>query len=810
MILTYFRMFLAAMIPPLLVGITYYVDTRTDFKKLSYMTKQVIIGVIFGLGAIAGTEWGIPINGAVINCRDAASLAAGLIFGGPAGIIAGLIGGIERWFASYWGAGYYTRIACSLATCLSGFFAGFMRHFIYEKKTPDILRAAFTAVVMEVVHLTLVFFTNINDVASAIVVVRSHTAWMIIINGFSLAVCSVVVAFMDEGVSIFKPRKWKDIQLFEAIQAGLIITLALSTVLITVFVYMIRQNQAVNETKKLMDNAIVDVSEDVSDAADYFLLKIAELTAVDVNEAEDPTDTEFLIGLTDHYNIKEVVVVDADGIVIGSSNEADVGYNMADGEQSAEFLCLLDGTETEFIQRYMAKSNEPNVNMKYVGHVLENGGFVQVGYDADGFQSAVDYEINGVVSNRHVGSEGFLVIADKNGKIISATDEFDLNLIEDDFSVKDYDQEVMYTTKLDDNKSYMFEYSRIKGYYIFAIYSKQAAMTGRDISVYITIFMLVLTFALIYCVLYLMLKRLVLKPTIKVEESLEDISQGKLDQKINVRSSKEFDSLSNYINTTVDTLKRFIAEEAARIDAELEFAKRIQASSLPKAGGVFKHSDDFELYATMDPAKEVGGDFYDFYMSDANRVNFMIADVSGKGIPAAMFMMRARSLLRNLTEQGRSVDRVFTEGNNQLCSGNEAEMFVTAWQGCLDLTTGVVKYANAGHNPPVVRHADGSTEFVPKAKNLVLAVMEDMPYTERELKLVPGDIIYLYTDGVTEATNGNQELYGEERLLDFLSRTDIDDMKQLCLAVKADVDAFVGDVEQFDDITMVAVKYNGK
>jgi sigma-B regulation protein RsbU (phosphoserine phosphatase) len=211
----------------------------------------------------------------------------------------------------------------------------------------------------------------------------------------------------------------------------------------------------------------------------------------------------------------------------------------------------------------------------------------------------------------------------------------------------------------------------------------------------------------------------------------------------------------------------------------------------------------------MDTAKEVGGDFYDFYFVNEDTLAFLIADVSGKGIPAAMFMMNAKAVLKSYAESGLDVNKVFTLGNEKLCEGNDAGMFVTAWMGFLNTKTGEVTFANAGHNPPLVRHADGSFEYLKARAGFVLAGMEGVKYRKNELQLAPGDVIYLYTDGVTEATNINDELYGEDRLLALLNANKEASMEELCKLVKEDVFAFAGEAPQFDDITMLALKYCG-
>ena len=278
---------------------------------------------------------------------------------------------------------------------------------------------------------------------------------------------------------------------------------------------------------------------------------------------------------------------------------------------------------------------------------------------------------------------------------------------------------------------------------------------------------------------------------------------------VNVRSHVEFEDLSNDINSTVDTLKRYIADAAARIDAELAFAKAIQHSALPSVFPPYPGRREFDIHATMHTAKEVGGDFYDFYFVDDNILAFLIADVSGKGIPAAMFMMQSKTLLKSCAESGMSVEQVFTTANEKLCEGNDAGMFVTAWMGLLNVRTGRLCIANAGHNPPLLRRAGGSFEYLKVRAGFVLAGMEGVRYRLTEMDLQPGDQIYLYTDGVTEATDLEQQLYGEPRLLDLLNRRHGASAQAICEAVKADVDAFAGEAEQFDDITMLCLNYYG-
>ena len=209
----------------------------------------------------------------------------------------------------------------------------------------------------------------------------------------------------------------------------------------------------------------------------------------------------------------------------------------------------------------------------------------------------------------------------------------------------------------------------------------------------------------------------------------------------------------------------------------------------------------------MIAAKEVGGDFYDFYKLSDTTVAFLAADVSGKGIPAAMFMMTAKTIIKDLAESGMAVNDIFTKANEKLCENNESGMFVTAWMGILDLTTGNVQFANAGHNPPLLKRADGTFEYLKTRAGFVLAGMEGVRYRVGELTLNPGDRLFLYTDGVPEATNAENKLYGEDRLLAFMNQNASMEATKLLPALKANIDEFVGEAPQFDDITMLMFDY---
>lgn len=282
-----------------------------------------------------------------------------------------------------------------------------------------------------------------------------------------------------------------------------------------------------------------------------------------------------------------------------------------------------------------------------------------------------------------------------------------------------------------------------------------------------------------------------------------------------VSTGDEIQTLSETVLQMEIGIKEYIANltrvtaEKERIGAELNVAKQIQADMLPSIFPAFPERKEFDIFASMEPAKEVGGDFYDFFLVDDDHLAFLIADVSGKGVPAALFMVITKTLLNNHAMVGESLSEIFERVNNQLCENNKEGMFVTAWMGLLEISTGKLTYVNAGHNPPLVKGADAVFRYLQCRPGFVLAGMEDMMYQEGEVQLEKGSSIYLYTDGVTESINEKEELYGEDRLDIVLNRHKEDGPDKILEAVKESMDEFVGEAEQFDDITMLCLTYRG-
>ena len=357
-----------------------------------------------------------------------------------------------------------------------------------------------------------------------------------------------------------------------------------------------------------------------------------------------------------------------------------------------------------------------------------------------------------------------------------------------------------------------------------AIAEIQYILDMSEVRAYLNSFlvnMLLISFAIIAITIILYIffvRKMVTKPVGKLTAFTQEITKTGMfeNQHIDIKTGDEIESLSQSFNFMLAELENYIANlskvtaEKERIGAELDIAKHIQASMLPCIFPAFPERKEFDIYATMEPAKEVGGDFYDFFMVDDTHLAIVMADVSGKGVPAALFMVIGKTLIKDHTTPGRDLGKVFTEVNQLLCESNSEELFITAFEGVLDLVTGEFVYVNAGHEMPFICKAGGDFEPYKIRAGFVLAGMEGMKYRAGSTRLEPGDKIFQYTDGVTEATNLKNELYGMNRLGAILNKVKGGTPNDILPAIKKDIDEFVGDADQFDDITMLCLEYKAR
>lgn len=324
----------------------------------------------------------------------------------------------------------------------------------------------------------------------------------------------------------------------------------------------------------------------------------------------------------------------------------------------------------------------------------------------------------------------------------------------------------------------------------------------------------------LFLILYIgFLRRQVVAPLQTITREAQRFAQDnvvQLDVLEHIHKRDEIGILARVIGKMETDIVRYVENlttvtaEKERIGAELNVATQIQADMLPRIFPPFPEQEQFDIYATMTPAREVGGDFYDFFLVDPDHLAVVIADVSGKGVPAALFMVVAKTLIKNHTQAGEEPGRVFELVNNQLCENNEAGMFVTAFLGVLEISTGTFTYVSAGHNPPLVSSENTGYDWLPGKRNFVLAGMEDMRYRQQQITLKPGDSLFLYTDGVTEALDKEGHLYSEERLFAFWNRMDRKGkgLREQLQMLHEDIDAFAAGAEQADDITMLLLQIN--
>jgi len=684
------RMTGATLLNVLITGVLW----RLCHHKEIFSTRlKVLIGLIYGGCAVAANHIGIDYGSLVLNVRDIAPLAAGLFFSPLSGLIAGFIGGVERFLAAQlWDIGVFTKYACSISTCLAGVLAAILNRKVYQGKRPSVTHAFFIGAVMEVFHMYAVLFTNRNEMQFAYYVVETAAIPMILFTAVGMLLCSIVIMRLSKESSDIG---WGVPE--EKIPVTVLFQRALLVVTIGLFVFNFIVSY--NLQTRLM-------TENVSENLVYL-----------VNE-------------------KAAVYTESGG------NLEKLESHLKEQVDSNEFYLLVDRQTKDCVNYWSSEGGNP------------------VSLDAEDYEKIVEYAGKGTF-RRELKTYGIDVF-------ISAV-------------------------SLGDR------------YLLAVVLAADPVFSSRTSSMYESTLSDILMFAVFYMLVALLAERLVVKNLHRVNDSLRKITGGKLDETVWVHTSSEFTELSEDINKTVTALRGYIDEAEQRMKDELKMAAAIQDAALPKNFAL--PSKNIDLYALMTPAKQVGGDFYDFFYIGVDRLCLVIADVSGKGVPASLFMMRAKTAIKNYARSGNGAADLLEHVNNTLCEGNDAEMFVTVWIGILDLRTGRMQCANAGHEYPVIMRAGGDYELLKDKHGLVLAAMEDIPLKDYEIRLDPGDRLMVYTDGVPEAINEREEAYGTERLIRKLNRLKTVSQEMALEEVLQDIRNFAGDAEQFDDITMLGISY---
>ena len=436
--------------------------------------------------------------------------------------------------------------------------------------------------------------------------------------------------------------------------------------------------------------------------------------------------------------------------------------------------------------------------------------------------STVDWEITSIVKTisemKPTPGSFTLLLNVQQDYVISSADKYNKNNIALGAPLKEIQ---WYSPNLKNGETFTYQgvkyISFIKqlnnGMTLLVNVPEKELLNGILQNIYITFLILVLICILISIAIYMVLQANITNPINKLMNATYEIGQGNLDKKIYIDNPKEFSKLATTFNEMTDDIKDYIEnlnkinQEKQKIKSELTIARNIQYSVVPK--NFYTERKEFDIFATMETAKEVGGDFYDFFFIDNDHLMFLIADVSGKGIPAALFMMISKTLIKNIAKEGYTPNEMIKKINNQICENNKQDYFVTMLAGIININTGKTSFINAGHNPPLIKKANGNFEYLTIPPNLVLGIKNDLEYKIQETTFEQGDTIFLYTDGVTEAVNNKEELYGENRLQECLNKTGELSLNDTLITIKDDINEFVGETEQSDDITMLVFKYNG-
>ena len=665
-------------------------------KKVHTVWLKIFVGLVYGGACVLSNHIGIDYGTMNLNVRDIGPLAAGLFFDPLSGILAGVIGGVERYIAGeLWNIGHFTRVACAISTGLAGILAAVLHRWVYRGERPSVVQSFCLGAVMEVFHMYAVLFTNRDDITTAYYVVRTVAYPMVIFTAIGVALCSLMVwRFSDEykGFHLHTPRE--ETPLFGIVQRWLLV--------VTFAVFAVNTGMSAQMQTR---NAYTEASEKLS------------VICYDANSLYDRNRT--INSLIRHVNEHS-------------------------GDNNALFL-LIDST------RNMILNNDIHL---------------------DGATGVTDKDIEQIVP--HLNGESFVAT----------------------FSVYE-DTELLCVARHIANR-----------YYLLAMTPTSLIYQNRDNQLTEALLSDILLFTALFVLFSMLIENLVVKKLASVNTSLNRITGGHLDEEVNVRSSSEFAALSNDINSTVTSLRNYISDAMKRMEEELSLAAAIQESALPRNFSLPGAAG--ELFALMTPARHVGGDFYDFFfLEDHTTLCLVIADVSGKGIPAALFMMRAKTAIKNNAISGKDPAQVLAATNDTLCEGNDAEMFVTVWLGMIDMRTGVMRCANAGHEYPVLCPAGGSYELVKDRHGLVLAAMEGIKQREYTIELHPGDRLFVYTDGVPEAIDPDEAAYGTDRLVEKLNTLRDCSQEETLHQELADIRAFAGEAEQFDDITMIGFTFHG-
>lgn len=543
--------------------------------------------------------------------------------------------------------------------------------------------------------------------------------------------------------------------------------------------FVIGTHSAKVKAERVLDNSVESIRNTLEEGADSVIGFIGTAITRCHDRPEDITPDQLEL-YKRAFSVDELTTVDSRGLIVYSTEKnARPGddFQPDSKKRLADYSQLLKGKQM-VVEAFRGSVEQPNLRRKYGGVSFgARKGFVQVGLDEKRLVNDFDYFYENVAIGWRIGAYGYFILAHPGtGRIISTVEESKVGKILSDSDVAPdllFSRNVMNRTKA---LSVFGMPSFVRddfclGHRVLTVLPEREVLDSRDQMLFGVAVILLVLLTIVVSTIFLIVKR-----NERVRNSLE--------------------------------------REKLQAEKDLAMAKSIQLNALPTVFPPYpKLTETMDLYALMHTAKEVGGDFYDFYFAGVNRLAIIIADVSGKGVPAAMFMMRAKTTLQAVLRGGRDIADVVSSVNSRIAEGNEANMFVTAWVGVVDLTTGNVEYVNAGHNPPLVRRTTGEVEWIRDLSGPPLAAISDVKYRKHTFTLGLGDGLFLYTDGVTEAINPSLELFGERRLEDAIRGSsdalEFRASEDVCQDLSKRLVDFAAGAEQADDITMLAFKMRG-
>ncbi len=726
--------------------------------------RQILWGVAGGIAGVALSRWGgyyLPSTDSFVSLRDLPGIALALFVGPVAALIAGGVSAVSRaMIGLFGGMGGATWVGSSLATFVATLVAIAARKWIFRGERPSFALGATVAAIAEMMHMTTVLLVGFADFSNAFAVIIAAIPFQCGVSAAVIAVLSLVTNRRQNGRE----------NLSVAVLVAIVVTFV-------TLVYFAMGRQADEMARGLLPMT-ADIYRHPCHLATvlygivlsilmFCLIVYAKRVAPSVPAASVPPAAaatgRVRIGLRGRFAISLASVLCVIGVLVGLVVAADIRakYESGYGETALfvadSFSKYLDG---ERVRRYL----ETNQKDDYYHEVLK------------------------LMKSLRANSEiHYFFVATLDGDDVV----YVWDTGEGDLGVKDRDFEEDEIRNCDNimrrriDKACFVHRSEAYGYLMSAVTpilgadGRPVAFTGVDMSMdYIDSCINRFVYGFVLLMLSVVL----------------------------VSLAGYYFFVSRFI---VSPAERQIQAEQDRIYAELTVAQKIQSDALPNVFPAFPDRKDFDIYAMMAPAKEVGGDFYDFFLVDDSHFAVVIGDVSDKGVPAALFMMTAKTFIKARALQGGTPAEILRDVNDRLCESNSSGMFVTVYLAVIDLATGRGISANAGHEHPVFRRDGGSFEHVRYGHDPMLAMMPAIEYHDRAFAMGPGDILLVYTDGVTESANVQRKFYGTDRVTDFLNRQADLSLEHLLKSLRGDVAAFAGGAPQFDDITMLAVEFKG-